>query len=214
MSGARTTRGHETRTRILDAAQSAVLAKGFGATSIDELIAETGLTKSGFFYHFKDKNELAKALLLRYVAEDERIMDEVLARARDLVDDPLQVLLVWLRLMAELMDDLPNGHPGCLVAVSCYQERLFDREVHAINEAATRAWRRRFRTHFDAITARYRPREEVDLDELADMISTVIEGGIVLAKALHDPHALKRQLMTLRTLLKAVFVPIPEAASA
>jgi AcrR family transcriptional regulator len=214
MSGARTTRGHETRQRILDAAQNAVLAKGFGATSIDELIAETGLTKSGFFYHFRDKNELAKALLNRYIEEDERIMDEVLARARDLVDDPLQVLLVWLKLMAELMGDLPNGHPGCLVAASCYHERLFDREVQAINEAATRGWRRRFRTHFDAISERYRTREDVDLDELADMISTVIEGGIVLAKALHDPHALKRQLLTFRTLLKVAFLPIPEHAPA
>jgi TetR/AcrR family transcriptional regulator, transcriptional repressor for nem operon len=27
------------------------------------LIAGAGITKSGFFYHFKDKGELAKALL-------------------------------------------------------------------------------------------------------------------------------------------------------
>ena len=37
-----------------------MLAKGFGATSIEEVIAEAGLTKSGFFYHFKDKNALAR----------------------------------------------------------------------------------------------------------------------------------------------------------
>ena len=37
-----------------------MLAKGFAATSIEELIAAAGITKSGFFYHFKDKGELAK----------------------------------------------------------------------------------------------------------------------------------------------------------
>jgi hypothetical protein len=53
-------RGEATRERILEIAETAVLAKGFGATSIDEVIAEAGLTKSGFFYHFKDKNALAR----------------------------------------------------------------------------------------------------------------------------------------------------------
>jgi AcrR family transcriptional regulator len=57
----------DTRERILEVAESAVLAKGFAATSIEELIAAVGITKSGFFYHFKDKSELAKGLLLRYL---------------------------------------------------------------------------------------------------------------------------------------------------
>jgi AcrR family transcriptional regulator len=54
---------NDTRQRILDVAQSAVLEKGFAATSIEEIIAEVGITKSGFFYHFADKGELARALL-------------------------------------------------------------------------------------------------------------------------------------------------------
>jgi TetR/AcrR family transcriptional repressor of nem operon len=57
----------DTRERLLELAESAVLAKGFAATSIDELIAAAGISKSGFFYHFKDKGELAKGLLVRYL---------------------------------------------------------------------------------------------------------------------------------------------------
>jgi AcrR family transcriptional regulator len=53
------------RERILELAEESVLAKGFQATSIDELIAGAGITKSGFFYHFKDKTELARSLLVR-----------------------------------------------------------------------------------------------------------------------------------------------------
>ena len=53
-------KGEATRERILEIAEAAVLAKGFGATSIEEVIAEAGLTKSGFFYHFKDKHDLAR----------------------------------------------------------------------------------------------------------------------------------------------------------
>ena len=44
-------------------AQEAILAKGFDATSIEEIVAAAEITRSGFFYHFRDKNELARALL-------------------------------------------------------------------------------------------------------------------------------------------------------
>ena len=60
-------KGTDTRERILDVAEAAVLEKGFAATSIDELVAAVSITKSGFFYHFRDKGELAKALLARYM---------------------------------------------------------------------------------------------------------------------------------------------------
>lgn len=207
MSEARMPKGEATRQRILDAAQAAILEKGFGATSIEELITECGLTKGGFFYHFKDKNALAQALLRRYIAEDERVYDEIFARARELVDDPLQVLLAGLKLLAEVMGDMPKGHPGCVVAVACYYERLFDREVREINRAAALQWRRRFRALFADIATAYRPREPLDLDEMADMISTLLEGGIVMAKALQDPLVLKRQILAFRLLVKGMFVP-------
>lgn len=206
--GADMRKGEETRKRILDVAEALVLEKGFGATSIDELLAATGLTKSGFFYHFKDKNELAKALIQRYVEADERIYDDIFRRARELADDPLQSLLVGLRLLAELLDDLPNGHPGCLVATSVYVERLFDREVREANRAAVLLWRRRFRAMFEEIAQVYPPRDAIDLDDAADFISTVLEGGIVMSKALGDPRALGRQLLILRGALRAMFNPV------
>ena len=52
-------RKSDARERLLQLAEQAVLEKGFSATSIEELIAGAGITKSGFFYHFKDKTELA-----------------------------------------------------------------------------------------------------------------------------------------------------------
>jgi TetR/AcrR family transcriptional regulator, transcriptional repressor for nem operon len=200
-------RGDETRARILDAAHASVVEKGFGATSIEELIAETGITKSGFFYHFRDKSELAKALLKRYLDEDEWVYDAIFARARDLVDDPLQVFLVGLRFLADQMADMPRGHPGCLVAVSCYYERLYDREIQELNREGALRWRARFRAMFEDIAAVYPPREAIDADDFADMVSTVLEGGIVMAKALDDPGILPRQIMVLRTNVKLLFAP-------
>ena len=76
-------KGEATRERILDIAEAAVLAKGFGATSIEEIIAEAGITKSGFFYHFADKNVLARAMMERYIVTNNSIFETVFARARD-----------------------------------------------------------------------------------------------------------------------------------
>jgi AcrR family transcriptional regulator len=70
------------RDRIMDLAEAAVLQKRFGATSIDELVAGAGITKSGFFYHFKDKGDLAKALLERYLERDRTILEDIFSRAR------------------------------------------------------------------------------------------------------------------------------------
>ncbi|MNT30864.1 HTH-type transcriptional regulator TtgR [compost metagenome] len=201
-------KGEETRAKILDAAEVSVLAKGFGGTSIDELIAETGITKSGFFYHFRDKNELAKALLERYVENDERIYDEIFNRARELADDPLQAFLLGLKLLSELLSDLPNGHPGCLVAVICSHERAFDRDIQEINRQAALMWRRRFGAMFREIMQVYRPREPLDVDQLADMVSTVIEGGIILSKALKEPRNLPDQLLVFRTFVRLLFQPL------
>ena len=201
-------KGEETRTRILDVAEAAVLQKGFGGTSIEELIAETGITKSGFFYHFRDKNELAKALLNRYIENDERIYDEIFSRARDLTDDLLQSFLLGLKLLSELLSDLPNGHPGCLVAGICYYERLFDREIQEINRNAVLAWRRRFGRMLRDIVAVYPLREPVDVDQLADMVSSVLEGGIVLSKTLKEPNTLAEQVLMLRTFVRMLFLPV------
>lgn len=198
-------KGSATRERILAIAEASVLAKGFGATSIDEVIAEAGLTKSGFFYHFRDKNELAREMLRRYVATDEMVFDQVFDRGRELGDDPLQAFLIGLKLLADVMRDLPSGHPGCLVASVCYQERLFDREVCEINRQAVEGWNSRFLGQLQEIAAVRPPREPVALEDLAHMLSCVLEGGIILGKVLNAPQELERQILTYRALVKLLF---------
>jgi AcrR family transcriptional regulator len=197
----------DTRERILEAAESAVLAKGFAATSIDELIAAVGITKSGFFYHFKDKGALAKGMLLRYLEQDKAILDDMFRRADELNEDPLHGFLVGLRMFAEMMASLPEVHPGCLAASFCYQDQLFNREIRELNAAGILAWRTRVRERLDLIAKHYPPRQNVDLDALADMMTTLVEGGLILGRALKDGSILPRQVLLYRDFVRAVFAP-------
>ncbi|HEY9214514.1 MAG TPA: TetR/AcrR family transcriptional regulator [Ancylobacter sp.] len=197
----------DTRKRLLDLAEQMVLAKGFASTSIDELIAGVGITKSGFFYHFRDKNALARAMLERHIAYDKALLDDIFNRADELNEDPLHGFLVGLKLFAEMMAALPEAHPGCLVATLCYQDQLFDRTVHALNAESVLSWRRRFRARLELIAERYPPREPLDLDVLADMVSTLVEGGLVMGRALKDPSILPRQILLFRDFVRQVFLP-------
>ncbi|MCW5771104.1 MAG: TetR/AcrR family transcriptional regulator [Rhodospirillaceae bacterium] len=195
----------DTRERLLDLAEAAVLEKGFAATSIEELIAGAGITKSGFFYHFRDKGALAQALIERYIERESVLFDALFKRADELAEDPLHGFLVGLKMLAELLADLPQGHPGCLVASYCYQDQLFNREVRDLTTAAVRRWRGFFRARLDAIADRYPPRIATDLDALADMFSAVVDGGIILSKVLKDRAALPRQVMLYRDFVRAIF---------
>lgn len=200
-------KGQSTRERIMDIAESSVLQKGFGATSIDEIIAAAEITKSGFFYHFKDKNVLARELLKRYLSRDDVILDDLFDRARELSEDPLHAFLIGLKLFAEMLADIPEGHPGCLVAIYCYQERLFDNEVIELNRQGVLAWRHRFVAVLEEIAEKYPPNIDVDINDLADMVSTVVEGGIVMGKALSEPEILSKQIMQMRAYISLLFQP-------
>ncbi|WP_416307236.1 TetR/AcrR family transcriptional regulator [Neptunicella sp. SCSIO 80796] len=195
------------RELILDIAEQGVLNKGFSATSIDEIIAEAAISKNGFFYHFKDKNELARAMLQRYLDNEEAVLDQVFSRGRELYADPLDAFLAGLKLLAKLMSDLPNGHPGCLVATVAYSEKLYDRQVRELNRQAILTWRKRFLASLNEIAAKHPPRQDVELRIVADMISGTIEGGIILSRALNEPAVLAEQILSLHTYIKLLFMP-------
>ena len=200
-------KGSDTRERLLAIAEEAVLAKGFAGTSIEELIAAAGITKSGFFYHFKDKGDLAKALLLRYLENDRQVLDDLFNRADELNEDPLHGFLVGLKLFAEMMANMTEVHPGCLAASFVYQDQLFNREVRELNAEGILRWRHRFRERFDLIAKKYPPRDGIDLDALADMAATLIEGALILSRALRDPSIPPKQVLLYRDFVRSVFAP-------
>jgi len=200
-------RTSDTRERLLELAEAAVMAKGFAATSIEELVAAAGITKSGFFYHFKDKNALAKGLILRYLDQDKILVDDLFRRGDELNEDPLHGFLVGLRLFAELMANLPANYPGCLAASFAYSDQLFDREVRQLNKQGVLQWRKRFRERLDLIAQKYPPKQEVDFEALSDMAMALVEGALVMGRLLQDSTVLPRQILLYRDLVRFIFSP-------
>ncbi|AEG58891.1 TetR/AcrR family transcriptional regulator [Desulforamulus ruminis] len=52
---------------IADAALSCFLASGYGATSVDEIVKASGVSKGGIYWHFKSKEDIFLYLFERWV---------------------------------------------------------------------------------------------------------------------------------------------------
>jgi TetR/AcrR family transcriptional repressor of nem operon len=200
-------KGERTRERLLDLTYDSLIRKGFAATSIEELVEAAGITKSGFFYHFKDKHDLARQLVERHAADSQCFLDDMARRARELSDDPLHSFLIFLKLYAEAMDRMVDAHPGCLVATVTFQDRSFDRATRSVTVQEVTDWRARFVAWLEEIAAIYPPRGKLEAADLADAILAFTYGGMTLAKALGDPRVISRQAMMFRETVRMHFLP-------
>jgi len=59
----------QTRAKILEAAFYAFFRQGFTATSLDAILAETGVTKGALYHHFANKDELGFAVIDEVIGE-------------------------------------------------------------------------------------------------------------------------------------------------
>ena len=199
-------KGERTRERLLDLTYDSMIRKGFAATSIEELVEAAGITKSGFFYHFKDKHDLARQVVARHNGENETFLDDMAKRARELNDDPLHSFLIFLKLYAEAMEQLVELHPGCLVATVAFQDRSFDRETRRMTMQSVLDWRGKFIAWLDEITVAYPAKGNLETADLADAILAFTYGGMTLAKTLEDPSTISRQAMMFRETVRLHFL--------
>ena len=199
------TKGEQTRETILSTAEALVLMNGYSGTSIDQVISETGITKGGFFYHFAGKNDLAKHLVIRYLDQDAKFFEGLMARAHELSHDPLQQMLLFVKLMAEQMAELPDTHPGCLVASLTYESNKLNEEVRRLVTEGILSWRKLFSAQLEKVFERYTPKVDVSVEELSDMLTSSIEGGILLSRSLNDKTRLPQQLINYHSYLRLQF---------
>ena len=73
-------KSEQTKDTILNTAQKLFITKGYEGTSISDILHETKLSKGGLYHHFKSKEEIMDAVILR-------IMHIGLESAQQIVSD-------------------------------------------------------------------------------------------------------------------------------
>lgn len=198
-------KGDNTKQAILDSAQKLVLKKGFSGTSLDEIIEDAGITKGGFFYHFKGRSDLAVDLLIRYLQQDDKILSSLIEKASHYVDDPLQRVLVFLKLYTETAEEMEETHPGCLVATYTYEAQQFDPEVREMIKEGVDSWRKHYLSLLAPAAEAYELRSPFTVEKLADMLNTIVEGGILLTKIKANNSFLIEQMKGYISLVQLTF---------
>jgi AcrR family transcriptional regulator len=57
------------RAELLDCAQRLFLTRGYERTTVNDVIAETGLSKGAFYHHYRSKEDLLEAVAARFAGE-------------------------------------------------------------------------------------------------------------------------------------------------
>ena len=97
---------HDSKTKLLDASLHVIRAKGYAATTIDDICHKAEVTKGSFFHHFKSKDELALAAASHWGTMTDGLF--AVAPYRKL-QDPLQRLLGYVEFRGELLQgELPD----------------------------------------------------------------------------------------------------------
>lgn len=199
------TKGAKTRERILSESKSLILRRGFSGTSLDDILKATGLTKGAFFYHFKGKNELARAMIERSWESDLELLQSFAVRARELADDPLQAALIFIKLFEEVLESHREQPLSCVFASYLYESEQFDEDTHAFIRKGLREWTGIYEQMFAPIYDKYQPRLEVTAVELAEMLATVIEGGFILSRSRGEGEVSVHTSRQFRSYLQLLF---------
>lgn len=197
--------GTATKERILDTAMQLVLEHGYGGMSVDQVITGAGITKGAFFHHFKTKNDLAHALLERYIQMDEAMLHELMGRAEQLSRDPLQQYLIFVGLLEELLRKSDDPPPGCLIASYVYQLELFSPQTQQAVISGFREWERVLVPKLTAAIAKQTPRLSVTAEQLYDNLMSLFEGGVIMGKLYRKGVTLADQVAQHKSYIELLF---------
>ena len=197
--------GIATREKILDGAQELILDLGYSGMKVDHVLEHVGITKGAFFHHFKTKDDLAKALLRRYNSKDALIYAETRDRAEKLSDDPLQQIIIFIRLFEDMFSELTEPYPGCLLASYLYELQQFDDETRGMLHEAFARWRTLLQEKFELIIKKYPPKNPVSASQLADGFTVVLEGAFITGKAMNEAKLVTEQLRLYRNYIELLF---------
>ena len=169
-------RGAETRRQIVETAARLVYERGYAATGLSQILAESGTGSSSLYHFFRSKEELMLAVLDRYL---ERLDEEIVGPSQAATEDPIERVLQILAFYRGLLvaTDCRLGCPiGNLAGeVSDTHPRIREKLAELFA-----AWR----SAVERCLREAAPRlgDEADPEELAVFVLTVMEGGVMQAR--------------------------------
>jgi TetR/AcrR family transcriptional repressor of nem operon len=183
-SSATTARGAATRARIVAAATRLVAEHGVAGTRLDDIMAESGTSKSQIYHYFSDREALMCAVVEAQSEGVLQFQESCLGKVRSFED-----LRAWRDTVVEI-NRAKHCVGGC--PIGSLASELADR-----SETARDALARSF-VQWDShlVSALERMRHEgslsptADIPQLATGILTALQGGLLMAQTMRTTRPL------------------------
>lgn len=189
------------RHRLLEAARDIIRAKGFAATSVDDLCRAADVTKGAFFHHFASKDALGVAVADFWA---ETTADFFAAAAYHAPPDPLARVLAYVAFRKAII-------LGEIAEFTCLAGTLAQ-EVYATAPDIRDACGHSIFGHTDTLVVDIEAArldrgiaDDWTAESLARHTQAVIQGGFVLAKAGNDPGLARESLDHLDRYIRYLF---------
>jgi len=184
----RTARGEATRARIVQAAVDLMRVRGVAATTLDDVRAASGTSKSQLYHHFTDKDCLVQEVIAHQARD---VLEREEQQLRQL--NSIRGLERWRDAILQ-RSAIHDGAYGC-------QLGSLASELSDHNELARTALAQHFETWLGLIAAgleRMRSsgklRPDAEPERLATGLMGALEGGYLLAQTQHDTRPMRISL--------------------
>jgi TetR/AcrR family transcriptional regulator, transcriptional repressor for nem operon len=165
-----------TRDRIVFAAMELFAQKGYGSTSVADILREAGANSGSLYHAFPTKQDVLVAVLEAY---RDGIEPMLLAPAWAGVDDPIERIFALLGAYRRLLAESEHLY-GCPIGSLALELHEPDPPVRELLAANFAGWARHVQACLDAAAERLPP--GTDTAKLAVFVLTVMEGGVMQAR--------------------------------
>jgi TetR/AcrR family transcriptional repressor of nem operon len=175
-----TARGAATRDRIVQAAADLMYVKGVSATTLDDIRAATGTSKSQLYRHFPDKDALVHAVI---AWRGQQVLDRETQRLGRL--SSFGGLTRWRNALVQV-NSLQDGAYGCALGSMASELADTDEEARASLAALFRAWEELLAAGLGRMQAAGTLSPDADPEQLAVGLMAALQGGYLLASTARD----------------------------
>jgi AcrR family transcriptional regulator len=192
-----TKQGRATRERIVRAAGELIAERGAAATSLDEIRAATGASKSQLYHYFGDKHGLVEAVVDYQCATVIGLQARALASVSNWED-----LDRWAAIMVAIVEE-QGARGGCPIGTLAAGLADTDEGLRTSLSDAFRAWSDAIRGALTRLRENGLISADADLDSLTTITLSAIQGGLLLAKTSRDVGQLRAALAGVVAQLRA-----------
>jgi TetR/AcrR family transcriptional regulator, transcriptional repressor for nem operon len=191
----------DSKSKLLDAALHLIRAKGYCATTVDDICNFAGLTKGSFFHYFASKEELAVAAAAHFSLMAERLFAAAPYRG---VSDPVDRLLGYVDFRKSILrGDLPEF--TCLLGTMVQETYDTHPAIREACDAGISAHVASLEADFAEALRTHKVAGDWSARSLAFHTQAVVQGAFILAKAKSGPQLAGQCLDHHRRYLELLF---------